>query len=92
MIDEPKGVCANCIHKSCLIYCWNLLTNVRLYFSLAACWNMDNNDEDSQNSSENSFNEMVTAAMAAGYAFAHMLQVPPQGDHVIYVPELIGRQ
>jgi len=53
---------------------------------------MDNNDEESQNSSENSFNEMVTAAMAAGYAFAHMLQVPPQGNHVIQVPELTGRQ
>ena len=53
---------------------------------------MDNNDEESQNSSENSFNEMVTAAMAVGYAFAHMLQVPPQGNHVISVPELTRRQ
>ena len=35
---------------------------------------------------------MVTAAMAAGFAFAHMLQVPPQGNHVIQVPELTGRQ
>ena len=73
MIGEPKVVYANCIHKSCLIYYWNLLTNVGLYFSLAACWNMDNSDEDSQNSSENSFNEMVTAAMAGGYAFVYML-------------------
>ena len=53
---------------------------------------MDNSDEESQNSSENSFSEMVTAAMAAGYAFAHMLQVPPQGNHVISVPELTERQ
>ena len=52
---------------------------------------MDNNDEESQNSSENSFSEMVTAAMAAGYAFAHMLQVPPQGNHVIQVPEFTER-
>ena len=73
MIDEPKGVCANCIHKSCLIYCSNLLTNDCLYFSLVAYWNMDNNDEESQNSSENNFNEMVIAAMAARFAFAHML-------------------
>ena len=53
---------------------------------------MDNSDEDSQNSSENSFNEMVTTAMAGGYAFVYMLQVPPQGNHVIRVPELTGRQ
>ena len=53
---------------------------------------MRNSDEESQNSSENSFNEMVTATMAAGYAFAHMLQVPPQGNHVISVPELTERQ
>ncbi|XP_066312676.1 uncharacterized protein [Miscanthus floridulus] len=43
-----------------------------------ACWNMDNSDEDSQNSSENSFNEMVTAAMAGDYPIVYMLQVPPQ--------------
>ncbi|XP_066384532.1 uncharacterized protein [Miscanthus floridulus] len=53
---------------------------------------MDISDEDSQNSSENSFNEMVTAAMARGYAYVYMLQVPLQGNHVISVPELIGRQ
>ena len=34
---------------------------------------MDNSDEDSQNSSENSFNEMVTAPMARGYAYMYML-------------------
>jgi len=74
------------------MYYWNLVTNIGLYFSHAAYWNMDNSDEDSQNSSENSFNEMVTAAMAACYAFAHMLQVPPQGNHVISVPKLTERQ
>ena len=52
---------------------------------------MDNNDEDSQNSSENNFNEIVTAAMVGGFAFVYMLQVPPQGNHVIRVPELTGR-
>ena len=35
---------------------------------------------------------MVTAAMVGGYAFVYMLQVPPQGNHVIRVPELTGRQ
>ena len=58
---------------------------------MADNWNMDNSDEESQNSSENSFNEMVTVAMAAGFAFAHMLQVPPQGNHVIQVPEFTER-
>ena len=55
------------------MYCWNVVTNVGLYFPLAAYWNMDNSDEDSQNLSENGFNEMVTAAMAGGYAFVYML-------------------
>ena len=64
----------------------------KFYLSLAAYWNMDNNDEESQNSSENSFNEMVTAAIGAGFAFVHMLHVPPQGNHVMQVPELTGRQ
>ena len=63
-----------------------------IFVQLAAYLKMDNSDEESQNSSENSFSEMVTAAMAAGYAFAHMLQVPPQGNHVISVPELTRRQ
>ena len=53
---------------------------------------MDNSDEESQNSSENSFNEVVSAAMAAGYAFAHMLQEPALGNHVFSVPDLTGRQ
>ena len=35
---------------------------------------------------------MVTAAIGAGFAFVHMLHVPPQGNHVIQVPELTGRQ
>ena len=35
---------------------------------------------------------MVTAAMAGGYAIVYMLQVPPQGNHVIRVPELTERQ
>ena len=55
------------------MYYWNLVTNVGLYFSFAACWNMDDSDEDNQNSSENSFKEMVTAAMAGVYAFVYML-------------------
>jgi len=34
---------------------------------------------------------MVTVAIGAGFAFVHMLHVPPQGNHVIQVPELTGR-
>jgi len=55
------------------MYCWNLVNHIGLYFFLAAYWNMDNSDEDSQNLSENGFNEMVTAAMAGGYAYMYML-------------------
>ncbi|XP_066365580.1 uncharacterized protein [Miscanthus floridulus] len=51
----------------------------RMCSQLAANWNMDNSDEESQNSSENSFNKMVKAAMAAGLVVVHMLHVPPQG-------------
>ncbi|XP_066341602.1 uncharacterized protein [Miscanthus floridulus] len=40
---------------------------------LEAFWGMDNSDEESQNSSKMSFNEVVTAAMAAGIAIADML-------------------
>ena len=53
---------------------------------------MDNSDEESQNSSENSFNEMVTAAIGAGFAFVHMLHVQPQGNPYVLVPEPTGRQ
>ena len=53
---------------------------------------MDNSDEESQNSSEMSFNEVVTIAMAAGIAIWNMLQVPTQGNPYVLVPEPTGRQ
>ena len=53
---------------------------------------MEHSDDESQNSSENSFNEMVTVAMAGGYAIMSMLQVPPQVNPAILVLELTGRQ
>ena len=53
---------------------------------------MDNNDEESQNSSETSYNEVVTATMAVGFAIADMMQVPTQGNHYVSVPKLTGRQ
>ena len=73
------------------MYCWNLVNHIGLYFFLAAYWNMDNNDEESQNSSETSYNEVVTATMAVGFAIADMMQVPTQGNHYVSVPEPTGR-
>ena len=52
---------------------------------------MDNSDEESQNSSEMSFNEVVTVAMVAGIAIWDMLQVPTQGNPYVPVPEPTGR-
>jgi hypothetical protein len=43
-------------------------------------------------SSENSFNELVTAAMAGGYAIMSMMKVPPQVNHAYHVPDITGRQ
>ena len=63
-----------------------------LYFYLAAFTGMDNSDEESQNSSEMSFNEVVTIAMAAGIAIWNMLQVPTLGNPYVPVPEPTGRQ
>jgi len=39
---------------------------------------MEISDEQSEKSSENSFNEVVTAAMARGYAIISTMMVPPQ--------------
>ena len=78
------------VHSICKL-CWNVLTNDGLYFSLAAFLGMNNNDEESQNSSETSYNEVVTATMAVGFAIADMMQVPTQGNHYVSVPEPTGR-
>jgi hypothetical protein len=51
-----------------------------------------NYDEDSDNSSENSFNELANAALAVGYAMSMMMApAPPTFKHVL-VPDLTGRQ
>ena len=59
---------------------------------LATFRGMDNSDEESQNSSEMSFNEVVTATMAAGIAIWDMLQVPTQGNPYDLVLEPTERQ
>jgi hypothetical protein len=52
---------------------------------------VDRSDEESKNSSENSFNELVTAALAGGYAMS-MMMVPPQVNPDYHQPDLNGRQ
>ena len=48
-------------------------------------------DEDSDNSSENSFNELANVALAVGYAMSAMMApAPPTFKHVL-VPDLTGR-
>ena len=49
-------------------------------------------DEDSDNSSENSFNELANVALAIGYAMSAMMApAPPTFKHVL-VPDLTSRQ
>ena len=55
-------------------------------------WTMERSDEESENSSENSFNEIVTAAMAGGYAMMSMMTVLPQVNYVYHQPDITGRQ
>jgi hypothetical protein len=55
---------------------------------------MDRGDEESEKSSENSFNECATAALAAAYAYEemHTLEVPPQVTGGYRVQDISGRQ
>jgi len=53
---------------------------------------MERSDEESENSSENSFNEIITATMAGGYAMMSMMMVPPQVNYVYHQPDITGRQ
>ena len=47
-------------------------------------------DEDSDNSSENSFNELANVALVVGYAMSTMMApAPPTFKHVL-VPDLTG--
>jgi len=55
-------------------------------------WTMATSDEESENSSENSFNEVVIAAMTRGYAIMSTMMVPPQVNPAYHHPEATGRQ
>jgi len=59
---------------------------------MQAVWTMERSDGESENSSENSFNKIVTAAMAGGYAMMSMMTVPPQVNYVYHHPDITGRQ
>ena len=60
-------------------------------YTMQVVWTMERSDEESENSSENSFNEVVTVAMAGGYAIISTMMVPPQVN-IAYRPhpEVIG--
>ena len=75
------------VHNRSEAYCL-----LAAYSVMQAVWTMDRSDEESENSSENSFNEMVTAAMAGGYAIMSMMIVPPQVNPGYHQPDLSGRQ
>ena len=47
-------------------------------YRMQVVWTMATSDEESENSSENSFNEVVIAAMTRGYAIMSTMMVPPQ--------------
>jgi hypothetical protein len=55
---------------------------------------MDWGDEESENSSDNSFNKCASAALAAGYAYEemHAPEVPPQVNWGYRVQDINGRQ
>jgi len=53
---------------------------------------MERSDEESENSSENSFNEVVSAAMAGGYAIMSTVMVPPQVNPAYRHPKATRRQ
>jgi len=60
-------------------------------YTMQAIWTMERSDEESENSSENSFNEVVTAAMAGGFAIMSTMMVLPQVNPAYRLLDLIGR-
>jgi len=52
---------------------------------------MERSDEESENSSENSFNEVVAAGMAGGYAIMSTMMVPPQVNPAYRLLDLTER-
>ena len=59
-------------------------------YTMQTVWTMERSDEESENSSENSFNEVVAAGMAGGYAIMSTMMVPPQVNPPFC--DLTGRQ
>ena len=79
--------CKNMFLNLCITFLSVQLTTVR-----DVCYTMQaTNDEESENSSENSFNEVVIAAMARGYAIMSTMMVPPQVNPTYRHPKATGR-
>ena len=60
-------------------------------YTMQTVWTMERSDEESENSSENSFNEVVAAGMAGGYAIMSTMMVPPQVNPAYRLLDLTGR-
>ena len=58
--------------------CFLLIAVRGVCFTMQVVWTMETSDEESANSSENSYNEVVTVALAGGYAIMSTMMVPPQ--------------
>ena len=77
----------------CITFLSVQLTVVRdVCYTMQAVWIMERSDEESENSSENSFNEVVSAAMAGGYAIMSTVMVPPQVNPAYRHPKATRRQ
>jgi len=59
---------------------------------MQAVWTIATSDEESENSSENGFNKVATAAMAGGYAIMSTVMVPPQVNPAYRHPKATRRQ
>ena len=59
--------------------------------TMQTVWTMERSDEESENSSENSFNEVVAAGMAGGFAIMSTMMVLPQVNPAYRLLDLIGR-
>ena len=76
----------------CITFLSVQLTIVRdVCYTMQAIWTMETSDEESENSSENSFNKVATAAMAGGYAIMSTMMVLPQVHPAYRHPEATGR-
>ena len=72
--------------------CFLLIAVRGVCFTMQAVWTMETSDEESANSSENSYNEVVTVALAGGYAIMSTMMVPPQVNPAYHHPEATGQQ